>query len=146
VDFGKALGATKAATVQKISIYLPNKDQRGQVVAQIEEWVEVTLAEMIEACGGATLVAPAHGAWKAPDGLIVKESTRVIYSFIRQPDVFVARLERLTALLHSFGKFTNQGEVMVELGSESKQGYLARAYYIDHFTKAFSKNPLAQGR
>jgi hypothetical protein len=155
VDFGKALGATNAATVQKISVYLPDKDRRGELVAQVDEWVEATLTEMIAACGGATLVAPADGAWKSPDGPILRESTRIIYSFIREPDVFVAHLDRIVTILHSFGKYTNQGEVMIELSSESwldeegterKQGYLSRAYYIDRYAKALPNNPLTGHR
>ena len=91
---------------------------------------------MSEINGGATCLAPAIGIWRNSSGSTIRETTRVVYSFVRKPKRFENNIDRLATLLHSFGEATNQGEVMVEFSAEEGQKYRRRAYYIDSYPKA----------
>lgn len=136
MDLQKELGAREAATVNKISIYLPDHDRIGAPVPSIDEWIEAGLSVMAEIAGGATLLPPAQGVWNPEDGETVREDTSVIYSFIRDWPKFAANVRRLRAFLHTFGQQTNQGEVMVEFTGETEGGFLSRAYYISEYEEA----------
>lgn len=137
MDLQKALGAAEAATVDKFSIYLPDLDQSGAPVPGIGAWIEAGLHLMAHVNGGATCLPPGRGIWGSNSVTI--ETTYVIYSFIRCPDNFIRDINQLTAFLHTFGKYTNQGEVMADFCGEGEAGYISRAYYIRDYDQAGAK-------
>jgi hypothetical protein len=93
---------------------------------------------LAEINGGATRLPVAQGIWKPDQGdETVREVTSVVYSFVGDRSRLDANLPRLARFLHSFGKQTNQGEVMVEFSGEVPgRGFLSRAYFIDRYDKA----------
>jgi hypothetical protein len=132
------LGASRAATLQKFSLYLPDRDRDGAPVRSTEAWQAAAMTLFADVNGGATLLPPGDGIWN-PDGggEIVRESTRVVYSFIRDGDKFERDFDRLAVFIHSFGKHARQGEVMVEFAGEVPgRGFVSRAYFIEEFSKA----------
>jgi hypothetical protein len=136
MDLKEELGASTASTVSKFSIYLPSCDRQGRPIDGIEDWIDFGLQMMGQINGGATCTPPAKGIWVKKSKKSVAEDTQVLYSFLRRPRAFKANLKRIKVFLHSFGKFTNQGEVMVEFSSEDSGKFISRAYYIDMYTDA----------
>jgi hypothetical protein len=113
LDLGKELGATGAPAAQRLTLYIPNKDCLGVVVASHASWVKEA-HELLTTIGkGATAFPPVDGSWEKPDGSVIWEETRIIYTFV-EPDRLQANLQRLREFLHRFGKEANQGEVKLE--------------------------------
>lgn len=145
MDLEKALGAGKPATLQKFSLYLPDRDRAGAPVERFEEWQSAAMDLLADLNGGATLLPPAQGIWNPEAGEPVREATSVVYSFIRDGERFQAGLPRLAAFLHTFGKHANQGEVMVEFSGEVPgRGFVSRAYFIDDYPLA-GERPFGEG-
>ena len=113
IDIGMELGATDAASTQRLMLYLPNKDRLGNELPDIARWATEAQGLLAQIGGGATAFPPAEGTWIPPDGEPLWEQTRMIYSFIL-PDRFRELLRNLREFLHRFGRETNQGEVVVE--------------------------------
>jgi len=120
-DLTAALGADDATSPQCFTIYVPNKDRDGQPIADHRAWVEEAIGLMCEINGGATAMPPVDGAWKNEQGIVIRESPVVVYSYIAA-ESFVASLPRIREFLHRMGRRTNQGEVAVE--------YDGRFYHI----------------
>lgn len=106
-DFGainllEALGAAEEATQDRITIYIPSRDQDGEAV-EFENWVERALEFLSEIGGGATRMPPARGAWRNPaSGALIVEEVTLVYSFI-DADALSARLTDLRLLMHAMG-------------------------------------------
>jgi len=66
--------------------------------------------------GGVTIMPPVEGGWVREDGELIWESPVLVYTFIR-PDQFKQRLKALRTFLHTLGRETNQGEVVLEFDS-----------------------------
>ena len=113
VDIGKELGATGEPAAQRLTLYVPNKDRAGQVIAEHGEWVKEAQELLTRIGKGATAFPPVDGTWEMPDGNVLWESTRIIYTFI-DPDRLAANVAGLREFLHRFGRDTNQGEVKFE--------------------------------
>jgi hypothetical protein len=137
VNLEKALGAGKPASVQKISLYLPERDSDNAPVPDIEKWIESAMWLLGEINRGATRLPAAQGYWH-PTGSW--ETTHVVYSYIGEQKIFEANLDRLVRFIHSFGKHARQSSVMVEFSGEVGRGaarrFVARAYFIDKYDKA----------
>ena len=113
LDLGKELGATGEPAAQRLTFYIPNKDQQDQVIADHDTWAKEAQELLTQIGRGATAFPPVDGTWEKPDGSVLWEKTRIIYTFI-DADRLAANLTRLRELLHSFGRETNQGEVKFE--------------------------------
>lgn len=113
LDLGKELGATGAPAAQRLTLYIPNKDREDGVIAHHARWVNEAQELLTHLGRGATALPPVDGTWEKPDGSVLWEMTRIIYTFI-DPDRFAAGLPRLREFLHRFGRETNQGEVKFE--------------------------------
>lgn len=120
MNLEKALGAGKPASVQKISLYLPERDNAGDPVPDIEKWVEAAMWLFGEINRGATRLPVAQGYWKPESGEPVREPTHVVYSYIGKQRIFEANLDRLVRFIHSFGKHAMQN--MVEFSGEVGRG------------------------
>jgi hypothetical protein len=140
MDLAKALGTGEPASLQKLSLYLPERDNTGEPVPDIELWIEGAMAIFTEINGGATRLPVAMGYWKPAGGALVREPTNVVYSYIRSARQFEANLDRLVSFIHSFGKHAKQGEVMVEFSGEVRgRGFVSRAYFVTEYPKAGKK-------
>ncbi len=140
-DLRKALGAKEASSLQRFSIYLPNRDRRNQPVSNIQTWIAVGLEILVDINGGATCLPPAQGRFKVVEegqaDVINVEDTVVVYSYIFDFGTFVARFPEIKVFVHSFGQATNQKSVMAEfLGEKPSGGSYSRAYYITEYPAA----------
>jgi hypothetical protein len=137
VNLEKALGTGKPASVQKISLYLPERDRDNAPVPDIEKWIEAAMWLLGEINRGATRLPVAQGYWQPTQSW---EQTHVVYSYIAEQRIFEANLDRLVRFIHSFGKHAKQSSVMVEFSGEVGRGearrFVARAYFIDEYPKA----------
>jgi hypothetical protein len=129
-DFQARLRASQAASVQKLSLYLPNKDKDDQTVAHLEDWIDAAINLLTDINGGSTRMPVAKGTWAMRDGRVLKEDTTVVYSYIEEPDEFDARFEEITTFVHKFGRSTRQDSVMVEFSGGDEGFFVSRAYFI----------------
>ena len=113
IELAKELGAEEEPSSQRLTLYLPDKDQTGRLLPDLHVWVAQARELLSRIGGGATGFPPADGTWIDPAGNLLWEQTRIVYCFIL-PDRFRARIKELRAFLHRFGRDTNQGEVVVE--------------------------------
>lgn len=72
IDIAGEFGAKPKG--QRFAIYVPNKNQHGEHVAQ-GRWVEEGLRLLASICGGASAMPPVQGAWLNPQTqeLIIEE-------------------------------------------------------------------------
>ncbi len=113
LDLGKELGSLGQPSAQRLTLYVPNKDRVGKVLADHEKWTEEAQSLLTDVGGGATAFPPVDGTWRKPDGDILWEQTRIIYTYV-DPDKLLANIAKLRQFLHGFGRETNQGEVVFE--------------------------------
>ena len=102
LDLGSELGATEGPAGQRLTVYIPNKDQDGNTIAGHEDWCRKAQELLTAIGGGATAFPPVDGTWRKPDGSYLWESTKIIYTYI-DPDRFAANLPQLRRFLHDFG-------------------------------------------
>jgi hypothetical protein len=113
IDLGKELGATEDPSGQRLTLYIPNKAQDGEVIQDHLTWCKEA-QELLTAIGdGATAFPPVDGTWRKPDGTDLWEQTKIIYTYI-DPDKLATNVTRLREFLHRFGRETNQGKVVFE--------------------------------
>ena len=127
LNLGQELRATGEPAAQRLTLYIPNKDRSDQVVADHPRWVKEAHELLTRIGRGATALPPVDGSWERPDGTVLWEMTRIIYTFI-DPDRLAANFARLREFLHRFGRETVQGEVRFEF-----DGWL---WTITHFDPA----------
>ena len=78
-----------------------------------DRWVKEA-QELLTLIGkGATAFPPVDGTWEKPDGSVLWEMTRIIYTFV-DADRLAANMAQLREFLHRFGRDTNQGKVRFE--------------------------------
>lgn len=112
-NLGKELGATEEPSAQRLTLYIPNKDCVGGLIADHEKWTTEAQSLLTDIGGGATAFPPVDGTWRKPDGGDLWEQTKIVYTYI-DPDKLAANMPRLRTFLHRFGRETNQGEVVFE--------------------------------
>ena len=113
LDLGDELGATAPPSAQRLSLYVPNKDCDGQVIAEYEAWCTEAQELLTAIGGGATAFPPVDGTWKRPDGSVLWERTTIMYTYV-DAEKLTEKIGQLREFLHRFGRETNQGEVIVE--------------------------------
>ena len=112
IDLAGALGAGDVSA-QCFSIYVPNKDRKGEEIGNQRRWVLEAIHLLSDINGGATAMPPVEGGWLSDEGEIIWEHPVVVYSYIH-PDPFLASLPRIREFLHRMARETNQGEVAFE--------------------------------
>jgi hypothetical protein len=112
-DLGKELGATEEPLSQRLTLYIPNKDRLGGLIADHDTWTDQAQELLTETGNGTTAFPPVEGTWRKPDGSDLWEQTKIVYTFV-DPDKFAANMPRLRAFLHRFGRDANQGKVVFE--------------------------------
>lgn len=113
LSLADALGAEAGVSVQCFLVYVPNKDKYDQEIGTQRRWVLDAIRLLSEINGGATAI-PVEGGWLSDEGKIILEDPVIVYSFVADPDRFLAHLPRIRGFLHSMGRETNQGEVAFE--------------------------------
>lgn len=119
----EALGAAEEAFPDRVTIYVPSRDMDGQDVNNVE-WIDGAMGLLAEIGGGATQMPPCKGVWRRDDGVLIREDTTQIYSFV-DGDKFVDAIGKVRAFLHAMGKALNQGEIALEV---SGRFYKIRKY------------------
>lgn len=114
IDFGNELGATDAPSSQRMTLYIPNKDQDGGPIEDHRRWCEEAQELLTAIGGGATAFPPVDGTWRRPDGTVLWEQTKIVYTYIDPERMNAETMSRLREFLHRFGRETNQGEVVFE--------------------------------
>jgi hypothetical protein len=113
LDLAEAVGADQASAIQRLTLYIPSRDQHGQDFDP-KPWIDRALELLSTIGGGATAMPPVDGAWINPKtSQLVTEKVVLVYTFI-DPDKFEAALPELRAFLHELGKETDQGEIVFE--------------------------------
>ncbi len=113
INFGSALGAVEAGSIEVLTLYIPSRD-RGEVEFDFRPWVDEALRLLSRIGNGATAMPPADGAWlDTTRNVLIKEKVTLVYTFI-DPDKLVATLPDLKRFLHRLGRETGQGEVVCE--------------------------------
>ena len=113
LDLAKELGAQGEPAAQRLTLYIPNKDRQDALIADHDKWVKEAQELLTHIGRGATAFPPVDGTWEKPDGSVLWETTRIIYTCI-DADRLAANLSTLREFLHRFGRETNQGEVRFE--------------------------------
>ena len=120
------VGAEEEPSIQQLTLYIPNKDKNGNEISNLDVWIKEARKLLTIIGGGATALPPAGGSWISLENAIkdvtdlrdediIWEKTTIIYIFIKA-DSFLNSLKSLRRFLHSFGRETNQGEVVFEFG------------------------------
>lgn len=67
-----------------LDVYLPDQTRDGDDVFEHERWVSLVSDVAVAMAGGCTILPPAVGKWRAPDGRVVHESTTVVRAYVTQ--------------------------------------------------------------
>jgi len=111
-DIYSAIGATHPVGSEQITIFIPSKDQLGKAIDQ-DRWVNEALETLGRLFRGATAFPPGKGIWRDDDkgGILLKEITVMIVSYVNKADLHNKNLKKLRSFLHRFGREADQGEV-----------------------------------
>src|SRR5262245_6573468 len=101
MDFATELGAASEPAAQPRTLYVPTKDQQDGVIADHDRWVKEAQELLTHIGKGATAFPPVDGTWEKPDGSVLWETTRIIYTFI-DAERLAANLSKLREFLHRF--------------------------------------------
>ena len=113
MDLSQELGAGGGVSVQCLTLYIPDRDHKGNVIRDQRRWVIEGADLLAKIGGGVTIMPPIEGGWLNDAGEIVWEHPILIYTFIRPAD-FRKLMPQLRTFLHVLGRETRQGEVAFE--------------------------------
>jgi hypothetical protein len=108
-NLGKELGATEEPSAQRLTLYIPNKDCAGKLIADHAKWTSEAQELLTEIGDGATGFPPVDGTWRKPDGSNLWEQTKIVYTYI-DPEKLAANMPRLRVFLHRFGRETTKAK------------------------------------
>ena len=118
VDIAEAFGADGGVSTERISIYIPDKEQNDNEIGNQRKWVLEALRLLGQINGGATAMPPAEGVWLNDDGEEIQEHPVVVYSYVLSVEALVDGIPRIREFLHRMGRETNQGEIAFELAGQ----------------------------
>jgi hypothetical protein len=114
LDLAELLGAEEDASLQRLTIYVPNVDRHGVEFGDQRQWVLSCAGLLARMGGGCTIEPPVEGAWLDPNtAKLIWERPVLVYAYVR-PGWFELQLPALRFLLHEMGRETDQGEVAFE--------------------------------
>lgn len=131
------LGAKESYALQKLTIYLPDKDRNQRPIRNIEDYIEGSMRLLVEMNRGVTRLPIASGIWRNDEDEDIEENTTIIYSYITDPETFLNKIPKLKSLLYNFGEETNQGEVFVEFSGEAVDG---STFYYRMYSISFERS------
>src|SRR5260370_30145092 len=71
IDLASALGSDGGVSSPCFTIYIPNKDRKGQEIGNQRKWVLEAIRLLSEINGGATAMPPPGGGWPNDQGEII---------------------------------------------------------------------------
>jgi len=102
------LGASDANPMLVI-LFVPTQDKEGKEIKNPDLWLDSAIKVLSNAFGGATVMAPAEGAWfNADTKQVIRERVHLVHSY-GKPDL--AKFKPIAEFLHRMGRETKQGEV-----------------------------------
>ena len=106
-----ALGSTHLRGGEQVTLFIPSKDQLGQIIDQ-GRWTDEALTVLGRIFRGATAFPPGKGVWRddSREGKLLREITVMVVSYVPRSEL-KRNLPALRAFLHRFGREANQGEV-----------------------------------
>lgn len=114
LDLAKFLGAEANYSMDRLTIYIPDRDQDGAEFGTQRRYVLEAAQLLARMGGGVTIVPPVEGGWLNPQtNAIIWEHPVMVYTFVN-PDAFVQLLPELRSFMHRLGRETQQGEVAIE--------------------------------
>jgi hypothetical protein len=99
--------------MKRLTLYLPDKDQNGKPVDDIDMWVNEAFFLLATHYGGATRPPPAKGLWYNEKlGVFIQETTHQVYSYGE------VTLSSVHDFIKRFLTHANQQSVAVEIGDQ----------------------------
>lgn len=93
-----------------VILFIPTKDKNGKDLSDADFWLNAGITVLSEEFGGATVMAPAEGAWCSPEGLVIREKVHLVHSY-GNPNSDLSCFESIADFMHRLGRMTNQGEI-----------------------------------
>lgn len=94
-----------------VILFIPTKDKTGKDLKDWSVWLKAAIKVLSEQFGGATVMAPAQGAWHNPEtDEVISEEVHLVHSY-GNPDDKLSCFGPIASFLHRMGKATKQGEV-----------------------------------
>lgn len=121
IDIAAALGAEPEVSPQVLSVYIPNRDQKG-LEFDPTPWIEEAETIMFRIGGGATTTPPHRGVTANEFNQPMREVTVIIYTYVTPR--LLAEIPRLREFLHRFGREMKQREVGVSLSGYGETLFL----------------------
>lgn len=105
--------ASSAQNPVLLILFIPTRDKNGRELADSDHWLNAAIKVVSEQFGGATVMAPADGAWYNPETeTVIREKVHLVHSY-GNPDANLNCLQPIADFLHRMGRETKQGEVGV---------------------------------
>ena len=96
------LGAFESIPLLVI-LFIPTKDKEGNDLADSEMWLHSAIRILSEQFGGATVMAPAEGAWyNSESGEVIRETVHLVNSY-GKPDAELNCFKQIADFLHRIG-------------------------------------------
>jgi len=94
---------------RQLSIYVPSKDKDGRSIEH-QRWMDRTMEFLTELFGRCTAMPGLEGIWKDKNGNILKETTKIVFSYVEE-EALDQHAEEIREFLVEMGKATGQAEV-----------------------------------
>lgn len=98
----------------ELDVYLPDSTRNGDAVFEHERWVALVSDVAVAMAGGCTILPPAIGKWRGPDGAVVHESTTVVRAFVTQSQLLEGG-PHLRRILTQYQREAEQSVVLLTL-------------------------------
>ncbi len=109
---------------KRLTIYLPDRDQAGELIEDIELWVREASYLLVTIAGGCTRLPAAKGIWyNDKAGVFIEEVTHLIYSYC-DPVELSKHMNLLQDFVSRFLVVAKQQTVAIEVGD--------RMYFVGH--------------
>ncbi len=100
-----------------VILFVPTKDKDGKALKDSDMWLAAAITVLSEQFGGATVMAPADGAWYNPEtGEIIREQVHLVHSY-GKPDPNLNSFKPIAEFLHRMGREPRQGEMGIVVDS-----------------------------
>lgn len=130
MDLIKYFGGEACAFAGRLSIYIPDRDQNKQKIADWNDWLSAGISKMAEAAGGCTVFYNLPSAYYFTDKAAGKnkrvkihENTHIIYSyFFSEADLDKRKLNKIRSFMYAFAMDTGQHSVMLDWLGPNQHG------------------------
>jgi hypothetical protein len=107
-EISYTLGCSDSLTSHVI-VFVPTKDKDGHPLVDADVWLNVAIQTMSQCFGGATVMAPASGAWyNCESRKVIQETVHMVQSYANF-DENLQCFEPIADLLHRKGQRDQTG-------------------------------------